>query len=91
MVPIDEDDFRREMEAAGATVSFWGNGPGDHYAVHAHSYRKVLCCLQGSIVFHLPDADVELVPGMRMVIDPGTAHSADVGAHGVRCAEAQFA
>lgn len=87
--PTDEEAFRREMEAAGATVTSWENGPGDHYAIHSHSYRKVLLCLRGSIVFHLPEADVELGTGSCMVVDSGTAHSADVGEAGVRCVEAQ--
>lgn len=78
------------MQDAGATVSVWANGPGDHYSVHTHGYRKVLCCLQGGIVFHLPDADVALGPGARTIIEPGTPHSADVGTQGVRCAEAHF-
>ncbi|MGH8979675.1 MAG: cupin domain-containing protein [Acidimicrobiales bacterium] len=90
MGTIDQDAFRREMEAAGATVSLWGNGPCDRYPVHTHAYRKVICCLAGSIVFHLLDEDVSLVQGARVVIDSGTAHSADVGPDGVRCAEAQF-
>lgn len=88
--PGDEAIFRQEMEAAGATVSSWGNGPGDRYGLHSHSYRKVLYCAQGSIVFHLPEADVELVAGSRLVIDPSTAHSAEVGGAGVRCVEAHL-
>lgn len=86
----DEEEFRREMRAAGATVSSWANGPGDRYGVHSHPYRKVLWCVDGSIVFHLPEADVELTAGSRVVIGPGTDHSAEVGSAGVRCAEAQF-
>lgn len=78
------------MESVGATVSVWANPPGVDYSSHAHGYRKVLYCLRGSIVFHLPDADMELAAGRRMVIEPGTVHSASVGPDGVRCAEARF-
>jgi hypothetical protein len=38
-------------------------------------------------VFHL-DEDVELRPGDRLDIEPGTTHGATVGPHGVTCAEA---
>jgi quercetin dioxygenase-like cupin family protein len=88
---IDETEFRQEMEGAGAlVVSVWGNGPGDRYGVHSHPYRKVLGCLEGSIVFHLPEENVELGAGQRLTIDPETPHSATVGPGGVRCAEARF-
>lgn len=86
-----EGAFGDEMARLGATsVSVWGNEPGDVYAPHSHDYRKLLCCLEGSIVFHLPDGDVALEEGERTVIEPGTRHSASVGANGVRCAEAHF-
>ncbi len=88
---IDEDSFRDEMSSAGATtVTLWANPPGDTYAQHSHPYRKVLCCLDGSIVFHLPGGDVPLGKGDRTEIEAGIRHSASVGPEGVRCAEAHF-
>ena len=83
-----ENDFAREMGTAGWTVSVWANGPGDTYTIHTHSYKKVLCCLEGSIVFHTDRGDIALKEGDRMVLEPGTPHSATVGQEGVRCAEA---
>jgi len=80
--------FSEEMRALGHSVSEWSNGPGDTYASHSHPYKKILCCLEGSIVFHFPDHDVRLTPGDRTVVEPGTAHAATVGPSGVRCAEA---
>ncbi|MDA8314478.1 MAG: AraC family ligand binding domain-containing protein [Actinomycetota bacterium] len=81
------ESFREEMRAAGHDVLEWSNGPGDEYVAHAHAYRKILCCLEGSIVFHLPDRDVALSSGDRLVVDPGVVHSAVVGPSGARCAE----
>jgi mannose-6-phosphate isomerase-like protein (cupin superfamily) len=66
----------------------WGNGPGDTYGRHAHGYHKVLFCLTGSIVFHTDDVDLELGPGDRLDLDPGTEHAATVGPGGVGCVEA---
>jgi quercetin dioxygenase-like cupin family protein len=66
----------------------WGNGPGDRYGWHDHPYHKVLYCLSGGITFHGRDQDVELGPGDRLDIDPGTEHAATVGPSGVECAEA---
>ncbi|MBI3647438.1 MAG: cupin domain-containing protein [Actinobacteria bacterium] len=67
---------------------FWGNAPGDEYGRHLHDYHKVLFCLQGSIVFHTDDGDVELSAGDRLDLEPGTPHAATVGPSGCRCVEA---
>jgi len=85
---MDEEKFRAEMAADGHTVSVWANGPDDRYGAHNHPYRKFICCLDGSIVFHTPDGDITLETGDRLVLDAGTQHSATVGPMGVRCAEA---
>jgi mannose-6-phosphate isomerase-like protein (cupin superfamily) len=66
----------------------WSNAPGDRYDRHAHAYRKVLFCLDGSIVFHIDDDDLELREGDRLDLDPGTPHAATVGPAGCRCIEA---
>jgi hypothetical protein len=66
----------------------WSNGPGDAYGWHTHGYRKVLFCLDGAITFHLRDADVTLVAGDRMDLEPGTEHAATVGPDGCTCVEA---
>jgi mannose-6-phosphate isomerase-like protein (cupin superfamily) len=66
----------------------WSNGPGDRYGKHDHDYDKVLFCLEGSIVFHLDDRDVELRAGERLDLPAGTTHAATVGATGCDCIEA---
>ncbi len=43
------------MRASGLPVSEWSDGPGYTYALHSHTYKKMLCCLEGSIVFHLAE------------------------------------
>lgn len=80
--------FAEEMRAAGHAVPEWSNAAGDRYSAHSHPYKKILCCLQGSIVFHLTDRDVTLGAGDQLVLDPGVEHSATVGQSGVHCAEA---
>lgn len=72
----------------GLVPHSWSNGPHDEYAAHAHPYHKVLVCTAGSITFHLADGDVELAPGDRLDLPPGTEHSATVGPDGVTCWEA---
>jgi len=88
-----EAELRRRMEAEGLAPHNWSNGPGDEYAVHSHSYIKVLYCVRGSIRFTLPDQQehIDLRPGDRMVLPAGTRHGAIVGPAGVTCIEARGA
>jgi quercetin dioxygenase-like cupin family protein len=83
------DDAREAFRTEGCSASRrWENPPGDTYGLHSHGYHKVLFCLRGSIVFHLPDGDVELRAGDRLDLEPGTEHAATVGPDGVSCVEA---
>jgi quercetin dioxygenase-like cupin family protein len=88
LLELLETDFARETGSAGWAVSVWSNGPGDTYATHSHPYKKVICCLRGSIVFHTSRGDFVLKGGERMVLEPGTPHGATMDRDGVRCAEA---
>jgi hypothetical protein len=83
-----EEEFLAEASAEGWPVTVWANHGGYSYGRHAHGYKKILCCLQGSIVFHTDEGDVRLTEGHRLVLPSGTAHAATVGPEGVRCAEA---
>lgn len=85
-------DLRASVEKAfaaeGLIPETWSNAPGYRYAEHAHPYHKVLCCVAGSIIFHTPEGDVELMPGDRLDLPAGAHHSATVGPEGVVCMEA---
>jgi quercetin dioxygenase-like cupin family protein len=86
--PPEPGEVEREMRAEGLDPRAWSNGPGDTYGWHAHPYHKTLVCLAGSIVFHTDDGDLELAPGDRLELPPGTGHAATVGPRGVHCVEA---
>jgi len=86
--PPDRKRIEAHCAAEGLRPYSWGNGPGDCYGWHTHSYTKVLYCMMGSIVFHTRDGDFPLEPGDRLEIDPGTEHAATVGDAGVLCLEA---
>jgi quercetin dioxygenase-like cupin family protein len=87
---FDEPSVRDAFVQERLSPSRWSNGPGDTYAPHSHGYHKVLYCLRGSITFRLVDTgeDIELHPGDRLDIGPGTMHAAIVGPQGVTCVEA---
>lgn len=67
----------------------WSNGPGDRYGAHSHAYEKILYCTGGSITFVLEGEkrSLELRSGDRLVLPPGTIHSAVVGPQGCACIE----
>jgi len=87
---FDERDVLAAFARDGLMPNRWSNAPGDTYAPHSHGYHKVLYCLRGSITFRLEATRevLELRPGDRLDIEPGTVHSAVVGAAGVACIEA---
>ena len=83
----------RRLEREATACYSWSNAPHDRYAAHSHAYEKVLFCVEGSITFRLEDEGREIVlgPGDRMVLPPGTRHSAAVGAGGCVCIEGRRA
>lgn len=88
-----EHDLRKRMQVQGLSPYAWSNGPGEHYAVHSHSYQKVLYCVRGSIRFILPDVGgdagtIDLAAGDCMILPANVRHSAKVGPQGVTCLEA---
>jgi quercetin dioxygenase-like cupin family protein len=80
--------IRDTFAAEGLEPSTWSNTPGYRYGEHDHPHHKVLFCVSGSITFHTPDGDIEMVAGDRIDLPPGTRHSATVGDDGVTCMEA---
>ena len=91
--PPQEQELRKRMQEEGLSPYAWSNGPGEQYAVHSHSYQKVLYCVSGSIRFILPDyaangENIDLAPGDCMILPAGVRHSALVGPQGVVCLEA---
>lgn len=84
-----QDELMRRLREEADGAYSWSNGPRDRYAAHSHSYEKVLYCVRGSITFVLErdGREVELQPGDRLVLPPGTVHSAVVGPAGVTCIE----
>jgi quercetin dioxygenase-like cupin family protein len=85
---MSESDIESRFRDEGLSPRPWGNAPGDTYDWHAHGYRKVLYCVDGSIVFHTHEGDHSLEAGDRLEVEAGTEHAATVGPSGCRCVEA---
>jgi len=83
------DALMDKLQGEASGCYSWSNGPRDRYAPHSHPYEKVLYCVEGSITFVLEQEhrELELKAGDRMVLQPGTVHSAVVGPSGCTCIE----
>src|SRR5687767_10854046 len=88
--PPTRADLERALASEGLSAYSWSNDPGDVYAVHSHTYNKVIYVVSGSITFTLPDSgeDVLLERGDRLDLPAAVRHGARVGPQGVLCLEA---
>ena len=86
---VREDELRAQMRAEGLFPYVWRNGPNFLYSPHTHSYTKVLYVVSGSITFHLPDTEEDIImgPGDRLELPSRILHAATVGSEGVVCLE----
>lgn len=87
---IREAELRAQMRTEGLSPYVWSNGPNFVYSPHSHSYTKVLYVVRGSISFHLPasDEDIVMQAGDRLELPARVVHAATVGPEGVSCLEA---
>ena len=84
------DDVEQKLRMEANHCYQWSNGPGVVYAVHDHSYRKILYVAEGSITFRPAGRpEVVLRAGDRLDLAAGTPHGAAVGDAGVVCWEGQ--
>src|SRR5690348_2059256 len=89
--PPQEHHLRMHMRQQRLAPYTWSNESHYSYAVHTHSYQKVLYCVQGSIRFVLYDQSavsgqettIDLSPGDGLILPAGIPHSAQVGPEGV--------
>jgi len=87
-----QSDLEAQCSREGLEPYAWSNGPGDTYAVHSHSYDKVIYVVRGSISWILPQShqEIETRAGDRLDLPRGTSHAARVGSDGVTCLEAHL-
>jgi mannose-6-phosphate isomerase-like protein (cupin superfamily) len=89
-IPPDPGVIEAALRREARDVYGWANAPGDTYGEHDHSYTKLLYCTRGSIDFVVGGKRVALGPGDRLVLPPGTRHSAVVGPEGCACVEGKL-
>jgi mannose-6-phosphate isomerase-like protein (cupin superfamily) len=81
--------IRAQMLREGLSPYEWRSYAGEFFDWHSHDFHDIICCVSGSIIFHLETGDFLLSPGDRLEMDRGTRHAATVGREGVICLEAK--
>jgi quercetin dioxygenase-like cupin family protein len=80
----NEDEFRAALAADGYQPVKWSSEPYQAYVPHAHIYPELLWLLAGNLVVVLPEPRrmLELQPGDRVELPPGTVHAVLAGSDG---------
>ena len=55
-------------------MNFLINITKDRVPKHSHNNCEIVCCTKGHAIFHIPDKEIELVPGKFVIIPPGVEH-----------------
>jgi quercetin dioxygenase-like cupin family protein len=77
-----ERALRARLEQEGYDVFAWSDGPGAHYAPHAHDHDESIWVVAGEISFGAAGRLLRLAPGDRLMLPAGTVHTADAGPAG---------
>jgi quercetin dioxygenase-like cupin family protein len=76
--PLQLSTLRRALEGEGMVTAWWSDVPGTHIPIHAHDFPETRWVLSGFLRVTLGGAALELGPGDRLDLPPGTPHATDV-------------
>ena len=81
-----EDVLLAELTCQGYQALPWEVEPNQNYLPHAHVYAETLWVVRGTITLVLPidRRMLELMPGDRVLVPPGTLHTTFAGPEGAR-------
>ncbi|MBL0176559.1 MAG: cupin domain-containing protein [Ignavibacteria bacterium] len=82
-------ELKRSLKAEGYNIYVYSYPDGMIFPMHSHEYETIHVVLSGSMKVTMADTDHILSPGMRFLVPPGVAHSAEVlGSSPVVCLDA---
>lgn len=76
--PLQLSALRQELEREGLTTAWWSEVPGVGVAEHEHPFPEARWVLSGYLRVHVGDEIVDLGPGERLDLPPGTRHRFEV-------------
>lgn len=76
--PLQLSALRRELQSEGLNTAWWSEVPGVRIAEHEHPFPEARWVLSGYLRVYVGDEIVDLGPGERLDLPPGTRHGFEV-------------
>ena len=76
--PLQLSTLRVALEREGLITAWWSEVPGSTVPQHEHPFPEARWVLSGFLRVHVGDEIVELGPGDRLDLPPGTKHGFEV-------------
>jgi quercetin dioxygenase-like cupin family protein len=76
--PLQLSTLRSALESEGLVTAWWSEVPGTSVAQHEHPFPEARWVLDGFLRVHIGQEVVELGPGDRLDLPPGTKHGFEV-------------
>ena len=76
--PLQLSALRRELQREGLNTAWWSEVPGVRVEEHEHPFPESRWVLSGYLRVYVGDEIVELGPGERLDLPPGTKHGFEV-------------
>lgn len=76
--PLQLSTLRAALQREGMTTAWWSEVPGTAVPQHEHPFPEARWVLSGFLRVHVGDDVVELGPGDRLDLPPGTTHGFEV-------------
>ena len=77
--PLQLSTLRRELEREGMkNTAWWSEVPGVRIEEHEHPFPEARWVLSGYLRVYVGDESIDLGPGERLDLPPGTKHGFEV-------------
>jgi quercetin dioxygenase-like cupin family protein len=76
--PLQLSTVRAVLQQEGMATAWWSEVPGTNVPQHEHPFPEARWVLSGFLRVHVGDEVVELGPGDRLDLPPGTKHGFEV-------------
>jgi quercetin dioxygenase-like cupin family protein len=76
--PLQLSTLRAVLQREGLATAWWSEVPGAHVAQHEHPFPEARWVLSGFLRVFIGEEVIELGPGDRLDLPPGTKHGFEV-------------
>jgi quercetin dioxygenase-like cupin family protein len=76
--PLQLSTLRTALEREGLSTAWWSEAPGKRAPEHEHPFPEARWVLSGFVRVYIGNEVVDLGPGDRLDLPPGTTHGFEV-------------